>query len=448
MKNEFVGKMEENFSVIGERLFKELQDGEDLTLNIDGEETLFVRFNNAKVRQVTHVNQSSLSLTYIKDERKVGVSVSFTGEQEKDFEAAKELLLKAREEATKLPKDPFLTPVINNGSSHENLTGKLPNHDTVIDEMFDGLPACEINGYLTTGSVFEGNQNSKGQKHWYSTESFFVDFSIFNKDKKAVKATYAGTQWDKNAFRKKVEEANKLLHLMDKPSRKVAPGKYRVYLAPSATVELLSMYSWVCTGIGALKQGFSPMLKIESGEKKFSPLFSLTEDFSLGMSPRFNTEGELFQEKLELVKNGKHQNYLVSSRSEKEYGVKSNNAGRGEYPRSPRMAAGSLPEKDILKELGTGLYLSNLHYLNYSDRMSGRVTGMTRYACFWVENGEIVSPIEDLRFDETLFNVFGDNLRALTAFTEISPETTTYEGRHLSGMECPGMIVNDFTFNL
>jgi predicted Zn-dependent protease len=112
------------------------------------------------------------------------------------------------------------------------------------------------------------------------------------------------------------------------------------------------------------------------------------------------------------------------------------------------MAAGNLKEEEILKELGTGLYLSNLHYLNYSDRPSGRITGMTRYACFWVENGKIVAPIEDLRFDETLFNIFGDHLKSITNFTEISPSTSTYFGRNMSGSENPGIIVDDFTFNL
>ena len=31
---------------------------------------------------------------------------------------------------------------------------------------------------------------------------------------------------------------------------------------------------------------------------------------------------------------------------------------------------GLLREQDVLKELGTGLYLSNLHYLNWSDPVS------------------------------------------------------------------------------
>jgi len=50
-----------------------------------------------------------------------------------------------------------------------------------------------------------------------------------------------------------------------------------------------------------------------------------------------------------------------------------------------------------IAELGTGIYVSNLHYLNYSDRQACRMTGMTRFACFWVENGELVAPIRPNR---------------------------------------------------
>ena len=40
---------------------------------------------------------------------------------------------------------------------------------------------------------------------------------------------------------------------------------------------------------------------------------------------------------------------------------------------------------------------------------------MTRYACFWVEDGEIISPIDDMRFDDTIYNFFGDKLEAVTS---------------------------------
>jgi predicted Zn-dependent protease len=116
--------------------------------------------------------------------------------------------------------------------------------------------------------------------------------------------------------------------------------------------------------------------------------------------------------------------------------------------RSPEVAVGKLAEADILKQLGTGLYLSNLHYLNWSDRTGGRITGMTRYACFWVENGEFTAPIENLRFDDSMYDFFGGNLEAFTDFHEFIPNTGTYETRSLGGILVPGMLVNKFTFTL
>ena len=35
------------------------------------------------------------------------------------------------------------------------------------------------------------------------------------------------------------------------------------------------------------------------------------------------------------------------------------------------------------------VYVNNVWYLNYSDRSACRMTGMTRFATFWVEHGVI-----------------------------------------------------------
>ena len=101
-----------------------------------------------------------------------------------------------------------------------------------------------------------------------------------------------------------------------------------------------------------------------------------------------------------------------------------------------------------MTQLETGLYVSNLHYLNWSDHSTGRITGMTRYACFWVENGEIVAPIENLRFDESLYHFWGENLVNFTNFQEFIPEVDTYGSRQLGGRLVPGMLVEDFTYTL
>ena len=125
-----------------------------------------------------------------------------------------------------------------------------------------------------------------------------------------------------------------------------------------------------------------------------------------------------------------------------------NGANSSETLRAPEMSPGNLAFEQILPSLDTGLYVSNLHYLNWSDRPTGRITGMTRYACFWVENGEIIAPIENLRFDESLYRFWGENLVDLTNFQEFIPEVGTYESRQLGGSLVPGMLVNDFTYTL
>lgn len=116
--------------------------------------------------------------------------------------------------------------------------------------------------------------------------------------------------------------------------------------------------------------------------------------------------------------------------------------------RAPSVAPGQLSASQALAALGTGLYLSNLHYLNWSDLAAGRITGMTRYACFWVEQGEIVAPIENLRFDDNLYRFLGEGLLALTDRQTFLPAVGTYERRSLGGMWMPGMLIDQFRYTL
>ena len=112
------------------------------------------------------------------------------------------------------------------------------------------------------------------------------------------------------------------------------------------------------------------------------------------------------------------------------------------------MAGGELAAADALAALGTGLYVGNLWYLNYSDRPACRMTGMTRFATFWVEDGQIVAPVDVLRFDDTIYRMLGENLEALTRETEMRMETGTYRERQLGSMRLPGALLKELTFTL
>jgi predicted Zn-dependent protease len=275
-----------------------------------------------------------------------------------------------------------------------------------------------------------------------------LDYSLYTPAQRALKNTYAGTDWKSGEYKNQIQFAREQLKILEKSPKQIPRGPHRCYLAPAAVSEIIQMLSWGCMSEASIRQGESPLMKVRSGEKSFSPLFSLHEDFRVSETPRFNSEGEVSPEFLALIKKGDLSHTLISSRTAKEYEIQSNFACESETLRAPSVATGSLHESEILQKLGTGLYLSNLHYLNWSDQPGGRITGMTRYACFWVEKGVITAPIENLRFDDSIFNILGGALEMLTQSRSYLPEVGTYEGRSTGGMNLPGLLLSEMNFTL
>jgi predicted Zn-dependent protease len=103
---------------------------------------------------------------------------------------------------------------------------------------------------------------------------------------------------------------------------------------------------------------------------------------------------------------------------------------------------------EALKWLDTGLYISNLWYCNFSERADCRITGMTRYACFWVEHGEIKAPVDVMRFDDSVYRMFGDKLIGLTREKEFRFDVDTYHRRSTRSMDLPGALLDDFNLTL
>lgn len=443
----FIETMKSTFNTVADHVLSQLASDENITLNLFAEESLFVRFNNNKVRQNTNVEQRTLSLVLQKDGKTSTVSFSMTGDASEDCRRADQWLLIARQEIDDLPLDPIQVPIQNNGSSDFTMKGSLLSAESVIPAITKPAEGADLAGLYTAGPIISANRNSKGQSHWFATENFFIDYSLYD-GQKAVKGVYAGTTWNQNDFVANLSQSKNQLALMSRPKKVVAPGRYRTYLAPAAVAEIATMFSWGALSYNNYKQGGSAFQKLADEEAQLSPLFSMRENFALGLTHRFNSLGELAAEQIELIREGNLTAFLINSRSAKEYGVPGNAADSGEGPRSLEIMPGKLCKKDILRELGTGLYLSNLHYINWSDRLNARITGMTRYACFWVENGEIVAPIADLRFDESLYDCLGANLLAITDFQEVEPQISTYESRVLGGSRLPGLLIKDFKFTL
>ena len=440
--------MEQLFNQLSEKLLKSLDADEHMKVSIDGENSQFVRFSQSKVRQAGFVDDASLSISLIKDGRTCSGSFTLTGNTKTDEKTANAELSRLRNEVDTLPKDPYVVIPENTGSSREDHNGSLLSQEDAVSALSPSMQGVDLAGIWASGRIFTGNANSAGQKHWFATDTFSLDYSLITPDEKMVKAIYAGSHWNQSEYEKTMASSISKLSMMDKPGKKIKPGAYRTYIAPAGVADIVGMFSWGGVGEASIQQGDSSLCRMRQNDVKMSPCFTLSEDFTSGMVPRFNYNGELAPEKLDLILSGSLHNTLVSSRTAKEYGVKSNFAGEREAMRSPVLAPGDLNEDDVVQSLDTGIYLSNLHYLNWSDRPGGRITGMTRYACFWVENGEVVAPIENMRFDDSIYNFFGENLESVTDKSHLHPTVQTYEGRELGGVSCPGILLKSFELTL
>ncbi len=448
--------MRELFLTLGKKLFAELKSGEELGLFLSAEQTDYVRFNQSRVRQSTFVEQKVMTLTFQSQSRKVVFDLTLAGIYDIDLAQSLSLLERAREEVQVLPQDDFVSPMKNAGQSQQEHKGKLPPVNQAIEEICEASKHVDLAGFLAMGMTVRASLNHLGQNHWFSTESFFFDYSLYTKnangENKAAKGTYAGTEWDSKALAENIQASVHWIELLKKPTQSIPRGSYRVYMAPAAVADLVGMLNWAGLSLNSYKNGSSPLNQLIEKERFFHPAITVEENFGLGLSPRFNSLGEVAPENLKLIENGKLQNLFVSSRSAQEYSVPTNFADTWESCRSMNMLPGtgstSFPSAEALERLGTGLYLGNLHYLNWSDLKTARITGMTRFACFWVEKGQVVGPIQDLRFDESLYRCLGSEVEALTAESFVAPEVDTYYQRALGGKKVPGLLLKDFTFTL
>uniref|UniRef100_UPI001F06A3FC metallopeptidase TldD-related protein n=1 Tax=Burkholderia sp. LMG 13014 TaxID=2709306 RepID=UPI001F06A3FC len=237
------------------------------------------------------------------------------------------------------------------------------------------------------------------------------------------------------------------LPVLGRTPKALAPGRYRAYFAPDAVHEMTSLLGWSGFSARALASARSPLHRLYAGEVALDPRVSITEDFSLGIAPAFNADGYR-RDSVPLVVEGRGAGQLVCARTAREQGCAPNGAGNGESPQSLTIASGTLADADVLAALDTGLYVGNLWYLNFSDPIACRMTGMTRFATFWVEGGRIVAPVDAMRFDDSFYRLFGSELEQLGAAPALLANDDTYGERATGGAQLPGLLARSFELTL
>lgn len=440
--------MENYCNEISNIIGSKLTGDEIFAAYFSGEDSDFCRINQSKVRQAGNVRQLSVAIQLINNNKQVSGHLTLSTEKNEDILRIVKLLSTLREQIDTVPEDPHLlyTEEVNSSESyHEN---KLSAAHEVIDHVREAADSSDVVGILAQGGIYRGFANSFGQRNWYENYNFNFDYSIYLRSDKAVKSGYAGTEYNKNDLTKSILKARQDLEILKRPPITIQPGKYRVFLAPAAIAELVEMLGWGGFGLKSHNTKQSCLQKMNDEGWTFSEMVSMMENTKDGIGPDFSVDGFKKPDVVTMIKNGMHNEYLVSPRSAKEFGVQTNGASSSETFNSFELSGGELSSHNELSALDTGIYINNLWYVNFSDRNSCRLTGMTRFASFWIENGEIKAPLNVMRFDESLFKALGENLVALTKDKIVIPSASTYGSRSTTSVTLPGALVNDFNFTL
>ena len=438
--------MESAFRELSAEILALQQGDEVLLLNFDGEDSDFVRFNRNAIRQAGHVHQRRLQLTLIDGRHQAAAALQLCGQRAQDLEQARAVLDTLRQQLPFLPDDPYINYA---GEPHDTVqreTGSFaPACDTVSD-IIAAARGLDLVGLWSSGAMASGFANSLGQFNWYSRASFNLDWSCYHQGDKAVQQDYAGFNWQQELFEEKIARARETLPVLARPARSIAPGRYRVFLAPAALYELTTLLGWGGFDLKSHRTAQTPLLRMIRAGVTLHPGVNLTEHHAAGLAPPFTRAGFIKPQCVDLIRDGVYHDCLADARSASEYGTRVN--CDLDYPQSLQIGAGELPAAEALGELDTGLYISNLWYCNYSDRSHCRITGMTRFACLWIERGRIVAPVNVMRFDETLYTILGSGLLALTREREHLFDSNTYERRSQDSALLPGALVEGFRFTL
>ena len=441
--------MREYFENITKELFKNIKSNELLIINFDAEESKFVRLNKGKIRQAGSVKQISMTLSLsTKDKRNLKSYVRLNGSFERDISTLIKTLNYLRRELPDLPKDPYMMFSTSVHSTEISSEKQSTSDEVILEHILNSATKLDLVGIFSSGSIYTGLANSLGQKNWHEDYSFSFDYSIYNKNNNAIKLNYSSKKWNKDDYDFILNKGIEKLAILSNPEKKITTGEYRVYLEPSALNEIIDMMAWGGFSYKSNKIGTSPLHLLNKKERKLNEHIYIDENIKDGLSANFNSDGFIKPEEISMIKKGEFRESLTSPRSSLEYSVVHNAASPSEYPSSIDMRAGSISDDKILETIDNGIYISNLWYLNFSDRNNGRMTGLTRFGCFLVENGKLTAPINTMRFDDSVYSILGDNLIGLTKSRELLIDSGTYEERSTSSARLPGAIVNNFKMTL
>ncbi|MFQ5856103.1 MAG: TldD/PmbA family protein [Anaerolineae bacterium] len=441
--------------MLGEARIRELADVALAASTADETEVVFMaqdsaltRFANSAIHQNVAERNTSLTVRVVKD-RRVGVaSTNDLGRSAiEDAVAQAERFAEFQPEIpdwTSLPGPASFEPV---DAFHTPTVGFTPEQRAEVVEVVCRQAqekGVNASGAFETAGHELAVANSLGV--WaYGRRSQADYISVIMSDSGAGYAAWAGTDASRIDPEALADEAiDKALR--SRQPRDIEPGEYTVILESYAVATMISWLAYMGLSAQALLEERSFMTD-RIGEQIADERISIWDDGHdpSGLPLAFDFEG-VPKQRVELIKNGVANAVVWDTRTAARAGNGRQSTGHalpapstyGPMPLNLFMAAGDATYDDMLAQVERGLWVTRLNYVRAVHPKQTIITGMTRDGTFLVQGGEIVGPVKNLRFTQSILEAFS-NLRA------VGRETKLVSG-FLGAVCTPAALVDGFTF--
>lgn len=426
---------------VAERLLARSEAGfgsASCSIFIEGGETQSLRFAGGSATTNVANAPSKLRVTADVDGRSGSVEVGGL-----EPEALERALGRAQEIARLLPPDPEFMPPL--GPQNYASTSRYDEPTGVLGlAALAEMAGCAIEegrakgvdmfGCAASGRRFEAMATSEGL-FAYDRESF-VDFSTTARHRSdrwsgwAAGSEFSAARLDAMAIgRRAAAKAAQEAEPLD-----LEPGRYTVILEPTAVGELAY---WLLASMNARSADegrsffsgrlgealFHEALTIRSG-----PQDALAPDIAFG-------SGGLPQQPRRWIDKGAQREMWRSRYWAQKTGLEAAPA-----PRSFTVEGGATPLDEMIRGVRRGVLVTRFWYTNMLDPRSLLLTGLTRDGNFLVENGEIVAPVRNMRFNESLAAAF-------SRIAAIGPSERVFSDMGRGAVGAPPLVIEDFEFS-
>ncbi|MBD2103131.1 TldD/PmbA family protein [Leptolyngbya sp. FACHB-261] len=386
---------------------------EAVVVKLTGGDSALSRFSSNQMTQNISETKLTLSVTSLFGHRSATASTT-----DLDPDTLRATLRRSEELAQVAPEDPEFVPLLEpqtynaavpafdaaTASSSPLVRGEWVQQVTALSNQ----AGVDGSGTLSTEARLRAIGNSRGLRACDRTT--LAEFSFT-----ARTATGSGSSWGtRTAFaldQLPITELTEQLierSLQSRQPRELSPGQYPVILDPAAFSSLLPWVAWNLDGRAA-DEGRSFMSRTDDQGKPvgsrvreplFSPLVQVYRDPAhplLQLGHFFLQDDGLKADRLAFIEAGVPVTLAYSRYWAQQQGVEATG------PLAPLVMTGSDQSlNDLIAQTERAILISRAWYVRYVNPRTLVVTGMTRDGTFWIENGKIVYPIKNLRFNQSL----------------------------------------------